>query len=271
MRCEDFTNDLVRSLKQDTISQFHDKYRAADVLLIDDIHFIAGKTQTQEEFFNTFNELYEAGKQIVLTSDRPPKEIALLEDRIKNRFEWGLLADIQVPDLETRMAIIKQKSSELGLTLPDEVVQYIAEKIKTNIRQLEGAVKKINALCTISGHEPSIISAQKAIKDITSDNQPIPVIMDKIISEVARTYGTTTENILSKKRDESTAKARQISMYIIREITSESLDNIGKKFGKDHSTVSYSIEQCQKAIETNPSTRATVNSIINNINENTGF
>lgn len=271
MRCEDFTNDLVRSLKQDTISQFHDKYRAADVLLIDDIHFIAGKTQTQEEFFNTFNELYEAGKQIVLTSDRPPKEIALLEDRIKNRFEWGLLADIQVPDLETRMAIIKQKSSELGLTLPDEVVQYIAEKIKTNIRQLEGAVKKINALCTISGHEPSIISAQKAIKDITSDNQPIPVIMDKIISEVARTYGTTAENILSKKRDESTAKARQISMYIIREITSESLDNIGKKFGKDHSTVSYSIEQCQKAIETNPSTRATVNSIINNINENTGF
>jgi chromosomal replication initiator protein len=269
LRCEDFTNELVKSIEKNTMTSFHEKFRSADVLLIDDIQFLAGKTQTQEEFFHTFNKLYEENKQIVLTSDRPPKEIALLEDRIKNRFEWGILADIQPPSIETRMAIINQKASELGLNLPDEVVQYIAEKIKSNIRQLEGAVKKLNALCTINGHEPSIILADKAIKDIVSDNQPIPVTIDKILNEVARTYGTTVENILSDKRTAKISEARQAAMYIIREITGLTTERIGEEFGgKHHSTVIYNINECEKDMENNSAIKTTIQSIINNINEN---
>ena len=269
LRCEDFTNELVKSIEKNTMTSFHEKFRSADVLLIDDIQFLAGKTQTQEEFFHTFNKLYEENKQIVLTSDRPPKEIALLEDRIKNRFEWGILADIQPPSIETRMAIINQKASELGLNLPDEVVQYIAEKIKSNIRQLEGAVKKLNALCTINGHEPSIILADKAIKDIISDNQPIPVTIDKILNEVARTYGTTVENILSDKRTAKISEARQAAMYIIREITGLTTEKIGEEFGgKHHSTVIYNINECEKDMENNSAIKTTIQSIINNINEN---
>jgi len=266
---EDFTNDLVNSLGKQQMNDFHNKYRTADILLVDDIQFIAGKVQTQEQFFHTFNALFQDNKQIVLTSDRPPKEISLLEDRLKTRFEWGLLADIQPPDIETRMAIIKRKANLMGLTLPDEVVQYIAEKIKNNIRQLEGAVKKINALCTISGHEPSILIAQKAIRDMLSDNQPIPVTIDKIISEVARTYGTTPENILSNKRNANISKARQAAMYIVREITSLPMEQIGERFGgKHHSTVIYNIKEAEKDIESNSSTRSTIQSIINNINDN---
>ncbi len=269
-RGEDFTNELVQSLERKTMPAFHDKYRTADILLVDDIQFIAGKTQTQEEFFHTFNALTQENKQIVLTSDRPPKEIALLEDRIKTRFEWGLLADIQPPDIETRMAIIKNKAEHLNFELPDDVVQYIAEKIKNNVRQLEGAVKKLNALCTISGHDPSIILAQKAIKDILSDNQPIPVTIDKILNEVARTYGTSVDNILSDKRNANISKARQAAMYIVREVTSLSMENIGEKFGgKHHSTVIYNIKECEKEMETNPSVKATIQGIINNVRDNT--
>lgn len=268
-RGEDFTNELIKSIEIKAMSEFHEKYRTADVLLVDDIQFIAGKMQTQEEFFHTFNALIQDSKQIVLTSDRPPKEISLLEDRIKTRFEWGLLADIQPPDIETRMAIIKRKADLMNLDLPDEVVQYIAEKIKNNIRQLEGAVKKINALCTINGHEPSIIIAQKAVRDILSDNQPIPVTIDKILNEVARTYGTTVDNILSDKRNANISKARQAAMYIVREITSLPMEKIGEKFGnKHHSTVIYNIREAEKDMESNSSTKATIQSIINNINEN---
>ncbi len=270
---EDFTNEIILAIKQNTQADFHNKYRTADILLVDDIQFIAGKKQTQEEFFHTFNTLIQDSKQIVLTSDRPPKEIAHLEDRIKSRFEWGLLADIQPPDIETRMAIIKRKADLMNLELPDEVVQYIAEKIKNNIRQLEGAVKKINAFCTISGHEPSIILAQKAIRDLLSDKQPIPVTIDKIINEVARTYGTTADNITSDKRNANIAKARQAAMYIVREVTSLPMEQIGEKFGgKHHSTVIYNINQAEKEMESNSSVKATIQSIINNINENnSGF
>ena len=265
---EDFTNELVQSIERKTMPAFHDKYRTADVLLVDDIQFIAGKTQTQEEFFHTFNALTQDNKQIILTSDRPPKEIARLEDRIKTRFEWGLLADIQPPDIETRMAIIKSKADNLGLKLPDEIVQYIADKIKNNVRQLEGAVKKINALYIISGHQPSIVSAQKAINDILSDNQPLPVTIDKILNEVARTYGTSVENILSDKRNANISKARQAAMYIVREVTSLPMEKIGEEFGgKHHSTVIYNIKECEKEMENNSSVKATIQGIINNINE----
>ena len=266
---EDFTNELILSIERNKMTEFHNKYRTADILLVDDIQFIAGKKQTQEEFFHTFNTLIQDSKQIVLTSDRPPKEIAHLEDRIKSRFEWGLLADIQPPDIETRMAIIKRKADLMNLDIPDEVIQFIAEKIKNNIRQLEGAVKKLNALCTISGHEPSVIIAQKAIRDILSDNQPIPVTIDKILNEVARTYGTSVENILSDKRNANISKARQAAMYIVREITSLPMEKIGEKFGnKHHSTVIYNIREAEKDMEANPSIKATIQSIINNINEN---
>ena len=266
---EDFTNELILSIERNKMTEFHNKYRTADILLVDDIQFIAGKKQTQEEFFHTFNTLIQDSKQIVLTSDRPPKEIAHLEDRIKSRFEWGLLADIQPPDIETRMAIIKRKADLMNLDIPDEVIQFIAEKIKNNIRQLEGAVKMLNALCTISGHEPSVIIAQKAIRDILSDNQPIPVTIDKILNEVARTYGTSVENILSDKRNANISKARQAAMYIVREITSLPMEKIGEKFGnKHHSTVIYNIREAEKDMEANPSIKATIQSIINNINEN---
>ncbi len=265
---EDFTNELILSIEKKTMPDFHNKYRTIDVLLVDDIQFIAGKASTQEEFFHTFNALIQDNKQIVLTSDRPPKEISLLEDRIKTRFEWGLLADIQPPDIETRIAIIKRKAALMSFELPDEVVQYIAEKIKNNVRQLEGAVKKINALCTISGHDPSIIIAQKAIKDILSDNQPLPVTITKILDEVARTYGTTTENILSKKRNANISEARQAAMYIVREVTSLPMEKIGEEFGgKHHSTVIYNISQMEEKMNSNATTRATIQGIINNIND----
>ncbi len=265
---EDFTNELIYYLGINKTSEFHAKYRTADVLLVDDVQFIAGKKQTQEEFFHTFNALIQENKQIVLTSDRPPKEIALLEDRIKTRFEWGLLADIQPPDIETRIAIIKRKADLLNFEMPDEVVQYIAEKIKNNVRQLEGAVKKIDAICTISGHEPTVIIAQKAIKDILSDSQPIPVTIDKILNEVARTYGTTVENILSSKRSANISKARQAAMYIVREVTSLPMEKIGEQFGgKHHSTVIYNIKEAEKDMENNKSDKATIQGIINNINE----
>lgn len=234
---------------------------------MDDIQFIGGKTQTQEEFFHTFNTLVSANKQIVLTSDRPPKEIPLLEDRIRTRFEWGLIADIQPPDIETRMAIIKRKAEYYNLDLPDEIVQYIAEKIKSNVRQLEGTVKKLDAYYTINGHEINIQTAQKAIKDIMTDNQPVPVTIDKILNEVARTYGVSVDAITSNRRNQEVVEARQIAMYVIREVTDLSMEKIGAEFGnRHHSTIIYSIKEVEKDMETNPSVKHTVQNIINNVN-----
>lgn len=265
---EDFTNELVSCIQNRTMADFHNKYRTVDVLLVDDVQFIGGKVQTEEEFFHTFNTLAQAHKQIVLTSDRPPKEIQTLEDRIRTRFESGLLADIQPPDIETRMAIIRRKADMLNIVLPDDVIQYLAEKIKNNVRQLEGAVKKLNAYYTIDGHAPSIILAQKAIKDITSDSQPLPVIIDKILGEVARTYGTTVENIRSDKRNSNISKARQASMYIVREVTGLSMEQIGAEFGnKHHSTVIYNIREAEKDINNNSNIKATIQDIINNVQE----
>ncbi len=263
---EDFTNELVSSIQNKTMGEFHNKYRTVDALLVDDVQFIGGKIQTEEEFFHTFNTLAQANKQIVLTSDRPPKEIQTLEDRIRTRFESGLLADIQPPDIETRMAIIRRKADMFDLEIPDEVVQYLAEKIKSNIRQLEGAVKKLNAYYTIDGHAPSIILAQKAIKDITSDSQPVPVTIEKILTEVSRTYGTSVENIRSDKRNANISKARQASMYIVREVTGLSMEQIGVEFGnKHHSTVIYNIREAEKDMNSNPTIKATIQDIINNV------
>lgn len=267
-RGEDFTNELISSIQKQTTEEFHNKYRTVDVLLVDDVQFIAGKDRTQEEFFHTFNTLVQDKKQIVLTSDRPPKEIANLEDRIRTRFEWGLLADIQPPDLETRIAIIKRKADYYRLDLPDDVVQFIAEKIKNNVRQLEGTVKKLHAYYNINHQRPTVQSATKVITDLMNDFQPVPVTIDKILNEVARTYGTTVENITSEKRNSNITQARKAAIYIVREITGLSYEEIGKAFGgKHHSTVMYNYEQAEKEMKKDPAVRSTIQSIINNINE----
>lgn len=266
---EDFTNELVESIRQNTQMQFRNRYRQSDVLLVDDIQFVAGKESTQEEFFHTFNSLYESHKQIVLTSDRPPKEIQTLEDRLRTRFEWGLLADVQPPDFETRLAIIRRKAELLGIQLPEEVSEFIANRLKNNIRQLEGAVKKIKAYNLLNGLQPSIATAQEAIKDILNDNQPVPITVNRIIEEVARTYNVSPEDIRGKMRSGNISTARQLAIYVVREITQLSTTNIGDEFGhRDHATVVYAIQKIKKDMKNNPRLKATVEDIIKNIQAN---
>ena len=238
------------------------------MLLVDDIQFIAGKDSTQEEFFHTFNTLYEAKKQIVLTSDRPPKDIATLEDRLRTRFEWGLTADIQPPDFETRIAIVKRKAELLKVELPDNVAEYIANRLKNNIRQLEGAVKKMKAYHLLSGEGMTIATAQAAISDIINNDQPTPVTVEKIIDEVARTFGTSGDDIRSSKRSANISNARQIAIYVVREITQMPMTAIGEEFGgRDHSTIVYAIQQVEKGLARDPKIKATVEDIIKNIRD----
>ena len=264
---ETFTNELIEHLKLSKMDLFHEKYRNSDVLLVDDIQFIGGKETTQEEFFHTFNELTDAGKQIVLTSDRPPKEIARLDERLRTRFEWGLLADIQPPDIETRMVIIERKADSLGLKLKDDIVLYIAEKLKNNIRQLEGAVKRMKASIDL-GAPANIATAQNAIKDILHDEQPPVITVEKIIAEVARTYNISPDDIRSQRQDATTSKCRQISMYVIKETTGLSSAQIGEEFGgKDHSTVLYGVKKIKKEMDRNSSLRNTIEDIIKNVRE----
>ena len=265
---ETFTNELISAIQQGRNIQFRNRFRSVDVLMVDDIQFIAGKESTQEEFFHTFNTLYESKKQIVLTSDRPPRDIATLEDRLKTRFEWGLTADVQPPDFETRMAIIKRKAELVGLSVPDNVCEFIAQKLKSNIRQLEGTVKKLNAIHLVEGATPTISTAQRAISDIVNNEQPAPVTVSKIIEEVGRTYGVSPEDIKSSKRNANVSFARQISMYVVREITQMPMVEIGKEFGgRDHSTVVYAIQQIEKKSARDPVTKATVSDIIKNIRD----
>lgn len=263
---DDFTNELIEAIHLNKTPEFRQKYRNIDVLLMDDIQFIGGKESTQEEFFHTFNSLFSEKKQIVLTSDRPPKEIKTLEDRLRSRFESGLLADIQPPDLETRIAIIKRKAELLQLNISDDVCEYIATKIKTNIRQLEGIVKKINARSLID-EKPSISSVKEIIADIVNSEAPPEMTVDKIIEEVARTFNITEDDIrLQKSRRANISKARHIAIYITRELTPLSMVQIGEAFGGRHySTIVYTIQQVEEQIKTNSATKETVNDIIKNI------
>ena len=266
-KSENFTNELIDSIGKETMKEFHDKYRMADVLLVDDIQFIGGKESTQEEFFHTFNTLHEAGKQIVLTSDRPPKEIKTLEYRLRTRFEMGLLADIQPPDFETRVAIIRRKAELLDLTMPDEVADYIANRLKNNIRQLEGTVKKLKAFQAVMSTPVTIMAAQNAIRDILNDNQPVPVTVERIIAEVARTCSVTPQDIRSTKRAAQISSARQ-AVYIVRDITQMSMSAIGAEFGgRDHSTIVYAIQQVEAKMQSNPKYRAMIEDIIKNIRD----
>ena len=265
---DEFTNELIEAIRHGTTAEFHQRYRKADVFLVDDIQFIAGKESTQEEFFHTFNTLYEAKKQIVLTSDRPPKDIATLEERLLTRFEWGLTADIQPPDFETRIAIIKRKAELLGINLPNNVIEYIANRLKNNIRQLEGTVKKMKAYYLLNGDSLTLTTAQMAVSDIINNEQPVPVTVEKIIEEVARTYGASPEDIRSSKRSANISNARQVAMYIVREITQMPMTSIGEEFGgRDHSTVVYAIQQVEKGMARDPKTKGTVEDIIKNIRD----
>lgn len=266
---EQFTNELIAAIKNQITPDFREKYRKADYLLVDDIQFIAGRDSTQEEFFHTFNTLYESGKQIVLTSDRPPKEIKTLEDRLRTRFEMGLMADIQPADFETRIAIIQRKAELLHMDMPLDVEEYIASNLKSNIRQLEGAVKNIKANSLIYENKPvTILMAQNAIRDILNDSQPVPVTIGKIITEVARTFNVSEQDIKSNKRAANISRARQVAMYVIKDITQMSMAAIGDEFGgRDHSTVVYAISQIEKAMKSDSRLRETIEDITKNVRD----
>lgn len=269
VKAEQFTNELIDAIRDQTTPDFREKYRKADYLLVDDVQFIGGRNSTEEEFFHTFNTLYESGKQIILTSDRPPKEIKTLEDRLRTRFEMGLMADIQPADYETRIAIIQRKAQLLQLEMPVEVAEYIANNLKSNIRQLEGAVKNIKASSFIYDNRPvTILMAQNAIRDILNDNQPVSVTISKIIGEVARTFSVSEQDIKSNKRAANISKARQVAMYVVKDITQMSMAAIGDEFGgRDHSTVVYAIAQIEKSMKTDSRLRETVEDITKNIRD----
>ncbi len=270
VRSEEFTNQLIHALQDGrlgigTLDDFREKYRYTDVLLIDDIQFIAGKESTQEEFFNTFNTLFQNNKKIVCTMDRSPRDIKTLDDRIRSRLESGLNADITPPEFETRVGIIRQKAEQSGIEIDENIVFYIAEHIKSNTRQLEGVVKKLHAYKQIQNKMPSIPVVQEFIRDVINDSKPEPIKIEKIISEVARTYNVTENDILSKRRTASLALARQVAMYIAKMTTDLSFDAIGQAFKKDHSTVIYNVRQVEKFLQDKPYEKELVEDIIKNL------
>lgn len=264
---EAMANDIIEAIQNHTTPELRSKYRTADVLLVDDIQFISGKERTQEEFFHTFDYLHSNNKQVILTSDRPPKEIAALEDRLRNRFEMGLMADIQAPDLETRIAIIRKKAEALEIPISDDIAEYVASQLKSNVRQLEGAVKKIKAL-NMTGERISLLTAQNAIRDMRNDNQPVSITVDRIINEVARTLMVKPEDIRSKKQNAPVSQARQVAIYVMRTVTGLPMQAIGEEFGgKDHSTIVYAIGKIEKRMDTDSMFKNQVNDIIKNVSE----
>ena len=264
---EDITNDLYFAIQTKTTHDLHQKYRTCDALLIDDIQMIAGKTQTEEEIFHTFDTLIKAGKQIVLTSDKPPSAIPKIEDRLKTRFESGLLCDIQPPDFETRVAIIKDKANYLRFELPDDVCSFIAENIKSNVRQMGSAVKNIYAYCSFNNVVPTVEIVKDILKDILITSLPIGVVVENILEKVSFTFGVTPEQLKSERRDANINSARQAAMYIIREITELSQDEVGKIFGRNHSTVNSSLKNVQQRMASDVKYKNLINEIIKNIND----
>ncbi len=245
---DQFTNELIEAVREGRNVEFRSKYRNADLFLIDDIQFIAGKASTEEEFFHTFNTLYENHKQIVLTADRPPHEMVRLEDRLRTRFEWGLLADIQPPDYETRMAIIKNKAESLSLQMPDEVCSYIAENITSNVRQIEGTVKKLKAYCDIDNLIMDVAHVSRTIKDMYKGKSESLPTTGLIIAEVCRFYSIEEDVLRSTLKNKNTAEARQVAMYLIRKNLNLSFPEIGREFGRDHTTVMHSISKVEKLL-----------------------
>ena len=264
---DSFTNELIQAIREGRNPEFREKYRSADVFLMDDVQFIAGRESTQEEMFHTFNTLYEAGRQIVFTADRPPKEMLRLDDRLRTRFEWGLPVDIQPPDYETRVAIIKNKAIRRGMNLPDPVLQYIAENITSNVRQIEGAVNKILAFQELMGESVDVDTVTRAVRDMFKDKADFLPSPDIIIDEVSKFYNIDADALRGQGRTKDTALARQIAMYQIRRMTNLSLKEIGKEFeGRDHTTVMHSIDRIEKLTKTNPEIAEVIKDINANIN-----
>ena len=263
---DEFTNELITAIGEGRQQEFHNKYRNADLFLMDDIQFIAGKDSTQEEFFHTFNALYEANKQIVLTSDRPPKEMLRLEDRLQSRFNWGLIADIQPPDYETRCAIVRNKAQSLGCPMPDDVVDYISENLTANVRQLEGAVNKVVAYASMDDFVINISNVSRAIKDMYKGGKDAQPSAAQIIAQTAAYYSIDESELRGNSRSKIPAEARQIAMYLLRKLTNLSLPEIAKEFGKNHTTVLYSVEKVEGQIaEERASTTDAIRDIQNNL------
>ena len=267
---EDFTNQLIECIahKENTAFReaFREKYRKADILLIDDIQFIAGKESTQWEFFHTFNALYSDHKQIILTSDRPPRDIKTLEDRLKTRFEWGLIADIQPPDLELRIAIIKKKIEQAHIRVPDDVILFLAENLRSNIRQIEGAIRKLSALSFLNGKDISMELARNCISELLGGAEPVNVTVDKIFAAVFKKYNVRRDDLVGARRTKEVASARHITIYLIRKITDMSFPNIGKIFSRDHSTIMSSIETVEKKIQHDSVFNIEINELIKEVN-----
>ena len=266
---EKFTNELIESIRNEntTPTEFREKYRNIDVLLIDDIQFIIGKERTQEEFFHTFNTLHESKKQIIISSDKPPKDILTLEERLRSRFEWGLTVDIQSPDYETRMAILKKKEELDGLSIDDEVMKYIATNIKSNIRELEGALTKIVALSRLKKTEVNVTLAEEALKDLISPNDKKKITPEYIVEVVSEHFNINQADVYSTKKSRNIAYPRQIAMYLCRQLTDYSLTDIGKILGnRDHSTVLHGCDKIAKDIEKDSSLHNTTDVLIKKIN-----
>ena len=265
---ETFTNELINSIQNNKNEEFRNKYRNIDVLMIDDIQFISKKEGTQEEFFHTFNALYESNKQIIISSDRPPKEIKTLEDRLRSRFEWGLIADVQPPDYETRIAILKKKAERDNLTVPNDVMAYIAKNIASNIRELEGALTRIVAFATLTNQDISIALAENSLKDIFSENSATPLTPELIQQVVAEYYNIRVEDIQGSKKPKNIAFPRQVSMYLCRKLLDISLPKIGESFGgRDHTTVIYAISKIEKQLESDEGLQKTVHALEKEIKE----
>ena len=263
---EKFTNEFINSIRDNKAVDFRNKYRNVDVLLIDDIQFLAGKEQTQEEFFHTFNALHDESKQIVISSDRPPKEIPTLEDRLRSRFEWGLITDIQPPDLETRIAILRKKAKAENLDISNEVMVYIAGQIDTNIRELEGALIRVVAYSSLINRDIDAELATEALKDIIPSNKPKVISILEIQKKVGEHYSLKLEDFKAKKRNKSIAFPRQIAMYLSRELTDSSLPKIGDEFGgRDHTTVIHAYEKISTLLKNDPDFQETVNLLIDKI------
>ncbi len=264
-KSETFINELIDAISNHSTSEFKEKYRSADVLMIDDIQFIAGKESTQEEFFHTFSALYEAEKLIILTSDRPPKEINPLMERLRTRFEWGLIADIQPPSFELRTAIIKKKSDDMGLSMQPDLIDYIAERLNNNIRQIEGILKKLYAIHSFTGLEITKESIDNVISIVDPGNIPNDAVVEKVLLRVSKKYGVSIEDLKSKKKTDRIASARHIAIYIIRKLTDMSLKEIGKIFGRDYSTIISSLNKIELNIRTVKNYESELNVLIKEI------
>ena len=262
---DDFTNEMVRSIKEGTADEFRKKYRGVDLFLVDDIQFIAGKEATQEEFFHTFNSIYESGHQIVITSDRPPIDMLRLDDRLRTRFEGGMMADVQPPDVETRMAIIRNKAGHLGMQLSDDIVSYIAQKITSNVRQIEGVINRLTAYRDLTGDEITREMVDDAIGTVIRDGVYVPT-PETILRETARYYQVSEEDIKGVSRQKNIVTARHITAYLIRNLTNLPLSGIGDYLNRDHATVLASIRKVEGSIKTDKELAATIRDITSNIN-----